>query len=626
MDTPEYLGWINKRYILSTKGFPSSTSLRWRRGRETGVSYRNCGCGHYERHSDVLNLLREVVNPWARAQGTKGNVEFPKIEVCYNANNLWVDNIPKSISFAEKNCKFVELETLSEVENVLTSCTYWYSRIRRSKNGRSRHARAILRLVAGLTGYQDRSIKDSELLTLKPTHSGFNRLRSLLATVDGLLIQLMLSFMDNPTMWKWSTYDRITHSVIMNLLPDYLNPNKKSTAFAELKTIRQSIKESGFAQNKSVACATLRRFSYFNPLLSSLGDDKSPDTMVRVNLLSQTRAAGVPPPAVKRAAIEKWVETVSTPSSQANAEKLTPDIIQAVDDFYDEVIKGVGEDQLVHFFAKCMRSAKISLSDSAELDHSVVDGGKLEAARERIQSLGRVPELDLHTGRETGNYFTVENGGIGEMLFHSTLARFASGPYSDNKMSVRVSAVAELGKYRTVTVSSHDHAILLHPVSHMTLRFFADFMPASAGIKASNQAWEFFRRISGANPAAGFIFNSDSEKVIFSTDWSQSTDWCDHYIANVMLTRFFHRIGVPLWYAKMCVFALTAPRVVLHPLKDGKPWLTKRAVLMGDPGTKSLLTLYHPVARSMALRVIESLRKDMEDESESSDSPVIPGT
>jgi len=613
----DYNAWVNKRYVLSTKGFPSCTSLRFPKGRETGKSLNYCSCGHYERHRDVLHFLEECMTPWMKESFLGREPEFPKIEVCFNTFNLWVDNIPCSISGAEKNCKFEELETIGQVQNVLSACTYWYKRLRSAKNGMSRNARALLRLVAGQTGMNDRKLKDSFLLTLKPTPAGYNRLRNILATTDGLLIQLMLSFPEHPKMWKWSTYDQITHCVISNLIPDYCCPEAEKTAYTELKTIRQRIKEEGFRPSGDLKnISDIRRFSFFIPLLNSVGDIKSPWNMAKVAMLSQTRAAGVPPPAVKRLAIAKWMATVTTPSNSDLAESLKPALQQAVDDFYDEAVKGVPEEQLEIFFRRCMKSSKISLSDSAELNVTVADGGKLEAARRALQVAMNdgVKEIDLETGEHTGKNI-IYSDGIGEMLFHQTLNKWKEGPYKDGKMDVRVTAVPELGKYRVITVSSLDHAILLHPLSHMTLEFFGAYAPTAAGVKSSNQAWEFFRRLSGSNPKAGFIFDDKQEKYVMSTDWSEATDHVDHYIARVILGRFFFRFGLPKWYAKMCMFALTGPRMVRDPLDDnGKPWLTKRAVLMGDPGTKTLLTMYHPVAHQLARRAIQSLQQAEKDE------------
>jgi hypothetical protein len=521
---------------------------------------------------------------------------------------IWDDKIPRSLTGAEKDCKLVELETIEQVENGLRTSTYWYQRLAKSKVGRSRHARALLRMIGGYSGFSDHRLKESELLSTKPSHEGFQRLRNITATIDGWLAQLMLSFPENELMWRWATYDRIIHSMMVNLIPDYCKPvAEKGTFYGDLKQIRKRIKEEGFKPSGDLSkIAELKRcrFSYLVPLLGQIGPGKTMWNMVQVSMLSQTRAAGVPPPDVKRRAIDDWVAVASTPADPALADEVMPAVCAAVDDFVTEVVKGAGEDQLITLFRRCSKSAKISLSDSAELDVPTNMGGKLEATRRVVSKLGRVMELDLETGHETGKFFTPEVGGIGEMMFHHTLAKWKAGPYTDGKMSVRVKAVPELGKYRVITVSSLDHAVLLHPMSHTTLAFFGEYAPTAAGIKSGNQAWEFFRRLSGANPAASFIFDETPRKSVMSTDWKSATDYCDHYLARGMLNRFMMRIGFPAFYRKMCIFALTAPRMVLDPLKEGKIWLTTRGVLMGDPGTKTVLTLYHPVVKFLALRAI----------------------
>jgi hypothetical protein len=598
--------WIKGEYVLSLKSFPSTTMLRLRNGRKTGQSYRNCTCGKYHSHRGVLDLLKEVVVPFVRDRGNN-DWEFPPVKVCFNAANIWEDKIPVNLTGAEAPMKLEDLPTMECVSNALFTSTYWYGRATATGGKhRSERVNPFLKLISGYRGDSW-----SVLKTLPPTKEGWQRLKNVLATVDGVLVQLMLGFANREKMWKWSTYDQITNCLVRNLVTDYLREKDYTGPlyYADLKKIRGLIKFAGFQDGGKVELepTLLRKMSFFIPLLDSISKTRSPMNMVAISLLSQTRAAGTPPAPIKEQSLKKWVETVSQPSSLALYEELKDPLIGAIDKYYNEVVSSFPTgDSREQFLRGCQMSSKISLSDSAEINHSSNLGGKLEAVRALMSQTGAVNQVDLDTGKDSGKVLTLDEDPLGEMIFHHCLGRWKnSSPYANDKMSIRVAVVPELGKYRTITVGSIEHAVLLHPMSHIGLKFLEASASSASGVAAANQAWEFFRRLSGANPAASFIFEGQPKNLwIMSTDWETSTDWCDHYIARAILNRFMWRLGYPKWYREQCVFALTAPRLVREPLKEGKPWLTSKGVLMGDPGTKTILTLYHPIARNLAMKTL----------------------
>jgi len=199
--------------------------------------------------------------------------------------------------------------------------------------------------------------------------------------------------------------------------------------------------------------------------------------------------------------------------------------------------------------------------------------------------------------------------------------------YLNNSMSCRISLVAELGKYRTITVSCLQHAVLLHPFSHMGIKILEAIPSSESGVGAANQAWNFFKRLSHKNPSASFIFNENIETSVVSTDWEEATNYSDPYIAGAMLNRLCSLLGVPKWYRETMLFALTAPRQVETLDRNQCPvslFYTKRGVLMGDPVTKVVLHLYHLIGGKIAGLLLQDVFKDniLEDESddESSDS------
>jgi len=262
-----------------------------------------------------------------------------------------------------------------------------------------------------------------------------------------------------------------------------------------------------------------------------------------------------------------------------------------------------------------MKEAKISLSDSGEFFTTTDVGGKLEAARLVLQHNPEIPEISLHTGEPTGVILKEGPDNQGERLFHWAIGLFRnrSSVYDRNCMSCRVSLVAELGKFRTITISHLSHAILLHPMSHLGLKVLEVFPSSESGIGAANHAWNVFKRLSHKNPSAYFLFKEEIRTAVYSTDWEQATDYGDRYISGAILNRFLNLLGVPKWYREAIVFALTAPRQVETLDKKGCPvdwFFTTRGILMGDPCTKVVLHLFHLVGRRLTEDLLHQIFKE----------------
>jgi len=332
-------------------------------------------------------------------------------------------------------------------------------------------------------------------------------------------------------------------------------------------------------------------------------------------ILSQTRASGVPPRSLYDKTLAKTKEILTTPSSRELLEFIESPLKVATDHFYSDLLTRLGgEGSREGFFESVVKESKISLSDSGEFFTNTNDGGKLEASRLVLTSNPEIPEIDLNTGLKTGKVLTKDSP-IGERLFHWACGMFTdrSKIYNKNCMSCRISLVAELGKYRTITVSTLQHALLLHPMSHMGLKIVGAMPTSESGIGAANHAWNFFKRMSHKNPSASFIFNEDIQTSVFSTDWSSATDYCDPLIAGAMLNRLLEALGVPKWYRETVLFALTGPRQVETIDRNGVPiekFFTSRGVLMGDPVTKMVLHLHHLIGARIAGNLLFDIFKD----------------
>jgi len=601
--------WSLQNDVLSTRSIPQSSVLRSRKGFVSRTGTCSCVPG-METHRTFFDLCRSVIAPSMR-----NDVEIPEIKVCWNAENLFESKIPREYVFDGKRRKFVDLPTVGHAKCVLSRGTYWFDRlIKKRPNGQfGRTGIALLRLLAGLRSYTGKERLDQ--LVKMPIHKGsVSKLRNILATVDGLLMQLTITFPDKREFLRWSRIDQITSCLISLLVSDYFrdfnDDLSRLTTYEKVKKLRKAIKQQGFNPIGDLRKVDVpREISFLEVALKFVSDGKRPLDLFRVSTLCQTRASGVPPRVVYNKTLDKIKETLMEPPDDSVYSEIAGLIQIGVDSVHTKVLQEIGgEKAREKFWSCCLDEAKISLSDSGEFFTKSSDGGKLEAARKVLHKNSTFPRRNLHTGEIIGE-FCVGQDSEGECLFAWALDQFSDDEkcYERNLMSVRISLVAELGKYRGITVSHLAHAILLHVLSHVLLKYISVIPSSESGVKAANHAWNLFKRLSHKNPAGSFIFDKE-DVYVYSTDWETASDFTDHSVAEALLNRVCYNLGIPDWYRETCVFALCAPRQVEFIDQDSKTlemFLSNRGVLMGDPVTKVILHLYHLVGRYAALEQIE---------------------
>jgi len=544
------------------------------------------------------------------------DLEVPEINVCWDAENLFEARLPRELTKLDKRVKFSSLPSIWHAQTVLVKGTFWFGRLIR-KDSAGRHnpnGVAILRMLAGMKGYSGRERVD-ELVHKRLDLSGLHKLEQILATVDGLVMQLVLSFPMWEDLLTWSRIEQIQTCLISQLLPDYFRETipERPSCYEKIKRLRGAIKEMGFNPIGNMRSIEIpREISFFKVVTDFLSDRKTPIDMYRTVLLSQTRAAGVPPRSVYLKTLQEIKELLTTPPDPAVYQRVKVYIAEGIDMIHQELVESLGsESHAEKFWARVIDRAKISLSDSGEFFTSSESGGKLEQARQILRSNPDIPEVDLWTGRPTGTILHPGVDSQGECLFHWACNQFVDRQtiYDRNVMSVRISLVAELGKYRAITVSHLGHALLLHVLSHVLLEYIKEIPSSRSGVGAANHAWNFFKRLSHKNPAANFIFG-DKDVYLFSTDWEQATNYCDHTVAQAMINRLAYNVGIPTWYRQVSVFALCAPRQVEE--RDENKILTRyfttRGELMGDPVVKVILHCYHLVARYAAAKQLRAMK------------------
>jgi hypothetical protein len=590
--------WNNVQDVLCIEDLPSTVSLRKK---------FNALCACSGRHRPFREFCKLVIDPSLRK-----DLPVPKIEVCWNNLNLWESKLPRELTGLENRVLFEDMPTIWHAQKVLYSGTHWFRRLMRKT---SRHGNfngvAVLRLLAGksITGPE----RVDQLVSLPLVKSGCHKLRSILATVDGLVMQLVLSFPMWEELLSWDRMDQIINCLICQLLPDYFRKEipENLSSFEKIKRLRGAIKEQGFNPVGDISSIDIpREMSFFKVITDFMSDRKTPIDMYRVMVMSQTRAAGVPPRSVYLKSLQKIKETLTEPPDRSRYERVKGYVATGIDMLHREMVESIGsESESERFWARVISRAKISLSDSGEFFTNSESGGKLEAARLVLSQNDRIPEVDLETGAHTGRILGPEDQ-VGIRLFHwaCNVFRDRKTIYDRNVMSVRVSLVAELAKYRAITVSHLAHAILLHVLSHVLLEYLSAIPSSRSGIGAANHAWNFFKRLSHKNPVGKFIFEKDV--YVFSTDWEEATDWLDHLISQLIVNRLCNNVGIPTWYRQTVVFALCAPRQVEEIDQDSKilsRYFTTRGELMGDPVVKVILHICHLVARYAAIKQLQRM-------------------
>jgi len=393
--------------------------------------------------------------------------------------------------------------------------------------------------------------------------------------------------------------------MIKRLLEDYLAPMgaERVSAYEQLKTLRGQLKEISFHQTRSLSELHVpRELSFLKFPISQLRE-KNTRNIFRVSLLIQTRACGTPPPTVFMKTARKFRETVCTPS-EPPTRGVQAKIAFATRVVYERIASftRVDKQPFLTIVREALEKAKISLSESAELDTSREEGGKYEAFRQLCQKFRGtdVYEVDLENGQLTDRLIPDDLDHIGTRAFHYSFNEAIHGRITD-LMTVRCAGVLEPGKVREITVADIHHAVLLHPISHILLDVLKEIPSSSSGIKAASHAFEFYKRLSHKNPNGNFIFD-EKDLWILSSDLETATDYANPHIVRIILQVFLgpHCLGVPKLYRILISRLLTEPRQVVDTYSN-EEYMTTRGCLMGDPVTKFVMHMLHLVGKEISL-------------------------
>lgn len=593
-------------FVLSLKGFPLSSTIKTY---IPGV----CSCGTDEVHQDIFTYNNIFGKKCLRESS-----DIPtNVKICWNTTNLFEDKLPRKVTKTNNRIEFSSLPTVGKMCEVLMESTYWFRRLSQStkKGHLGRPLRRMYQLLSGIQDGQFGTMTITQILNFRPSKEGVFKLKNILYTVDGFCSQVLCAMPDCPELQNWKYFDGAIHSMIVGLLEDYYPGTKKESFvpyYKKLKDLRGQIKLHGFCEtsNISTAIEVDRSMTFMRPILNRIGKEgKTLISVYRVGILCQSRAAGLPPPMYQAQSFAKFKKTVTTPVAKHS--KKARCLIKTATVGVWATLAGHAGDELLPAIAKAISRAKISLSDSGELNVPQKEGGKQEAARQFLHPYlheGKVARyVNLHTGADRGVIEPTPEH-FGEILFYESLRKFRdSEEFRKEIMQVRYCGVCEPGKVRGVTVAHLCHAILLHPASHITLDVLKLVPSSNSGLGAAAHSWNVSKRLTEKNPAANFIFRRPEDIVILSSDLEEATDYTNPDSSRGICSTWMGPLcmGFPEFYKRTCTWLLSEPRTILVPkvsgISDwkGKTFQTTRGLFMGDPMCKTILHLHHLIAKEI---------------------------
>jgi hypothetical protein len=156
--------------------------------------------------------------------------------------------------------------------------------------------------------------------------------------------------------------------------------------------------------------------------------------------------------------------------------------------------------------------------------------------------------------------------------------------------AIRASAIGEPGaKSRIVTVGEDWLTMMLQPFAHDVIGELRAHPSATAGL---TRGWQMFEWIKGLRSADAPHFKVD--RNFLSSDLTTATDFCTHVYSQAMLEGLLDGLGKgDSLYHNLCAQLLCSPRIYEGPVEEFIDRETSRGILMGDPGSKIVLTMHN---------------------------------
>jgi len=230
---------------------------------------------------------------------------------------------------------------------------------------------------------------------------------------------------------------------------------------------------------------------------------------------------------------------------------------------------------------------KISASTSACFESSRRKGGKFNELRKQMLEEGlTAPEHLLYS----------EGGQIGTPMFQKALEH---AYWNDGIKDVNIAAVRENGKARVITSGSFWKDTLLQGFSHLTIEIIKNIRDLRDSLQAARHGWKFIQRLDYL--AADQCWPLFEEAFLMSFDWTKATDHPTHASGRAVTGRLLEKLNIDpiIRDAVMEVWVGIKNLYYRGKLKG----TLVNGIPMGDPLTKTNLSLAHPICDLYARKV-----------------------
>jgi hypothetical protein len=300
---------------------------------------------------------------------------------------------------------------------------------------------------------------------------------------------------------------------------------------------------------------------------------------------------------------------------------------------------------------KILGNISLGLKGSASVDHSVLEGGKLEDARlcirriidndwmVPIRSLDNneivdhiVPDKEEFTDDWNRILFwfsyqlvlnwLAERDLVASRFYYSFTLKNGSD-YTMDVLRCSIVHIMEPGKVRNLVKGTGEIAWFLTPGAKILQATLALLPEHRAGLELSAHDWVHTRRVSAESDESGFIYDHvtgyrrPSILQVFK-DWTESTDFISKRVGVAHLGSMMDYIGFPQAYGETILKMIRLPQPVEELLYhrteidvgSGENILSERRAwsgqvsegfMMGMPITKVILHLIHSSEREVAL-------------------------
>jgi len=160
-------------------------------------------------------------------------------------------------------------------------------------------------------------------------------------------------------------------------------------------------------------------------------------------------------------------------------------------------------------------------------------------------------------------------------------------------IEARVLSIPEPGyKTRIVTTGPYWLNVLQQGIAHVTRGFLSSHPSAESGLERTDQAWQYLYLIKRAEIPEG--------SWALSSDLKEATDAIPRVVAEQLLKGFADGLDYVSPLYDLASKLIISDRRLITP--ENESFISKRGVLMGEPLTKTILTLLNLSCEEIAIR------------------------